>query len=190
MYGTIHMYSIVHDNVHIYGTMTWHWLMMWYWPMKCHDTIGLKFLSKIGQRRICGVVSGPKIARPVHANTWNCLQSNRVTIQTAWSNRVVKPCHYSNRVLLTDDMAQSWASKMFLIWWQWFIQCIYKKGGSHSNLASLNSFFNSIFCNSFYILYFLRILINFYFTPSWSPYYKSRSKIKEVKNKSKDFFVK
>ena len=28
MYGTIHMYGIVHvtvhDNVHIYGTMTWH----------------------------------------------------------------------------------------------------------------------------------------------------------------------
>ena len=36
MYVTIHMYDIVHVNVHdivhTYGTMTWHWLM------RCHDS--------------------------------------------------------------------------------------------------------------------------------------------------------
>ena len=68
--------------------------------MKCHDTIGLKFLSKISQRRISGVVSGLKIARPVHAYTRNCLQPNRVTIQTAWSNRVTIQTVWLNRIII------------------------------------------------------------------------------------------
>ena len=46
----------------------------------------------------------------------------------------VKPCYcsftWSNRVLLTDDVAQSWVSKLFLIRWSWFTPCIYKKGAS------------------------------------------------------------
>ena len=91
--------------------------------------------------------------------------SNRVTVQSR-----VKPCYcssaWSNRGLLTDDVAQSWASKLFLIRWPWFTPCIYKKGASPPNLISLNPFLGSIFCNSFSILYFLCILINFHFTPS------------------------
>ena len=82
--------------------------------------------------------------------------SIRLTIQIAWSNRV----------LLTDDVAQSWASKLFLIRWPWFTPCIYKNEALPPNWVSLNSFLSLIFCNSFSILYFLRILINFHFTPS------------------------
>ena len=63
-------------------------------------------------------VSELKIARTVHAYTQEYFQPNRM----------VKPCYYSNRVLLTDDVAQYWASEIFLIWWPWFTLCIYKKG--------------------------------------------------------------
>ena len=101
-------------------------------------------------------ISGPKIVRILHAYTQDNLQPNRVTVQTVWSNLV----------LLTDDVAQSWASEMFLIRWLWFTQCIYKKEALPPNLVSLNSFLSSIFCNSFSILYFLCILINFHFAPS------------------------
>ncbi|GAY55049.1 hypothetical protein CUMW_161440, partial [Citrus unshiu] len=40
-----------------------------------------------------------------------------------------------------------------------------KRGPLPPNLISLNPFLGSIFCNSFSILYFLRILINFHFAP-------------------------
>ena len=73
-------------------------------------------------------ISGRKISRTVHA-------SHRIIFnQTALLFIRVKPCYcsstWSNRVLLTDDAAQSWASKLFLIRWPWFTPCIYKKGAS------------------------------------------------------------
>ena len=88
-----------------------------------------------------------------------------------YSNCVVKSCHYSNRVVKPRTIdwwrgailsVQNIFNPMAMI----YTQCIYKKGVSPPNLASFNSFLSSIFSNSFFILYFLRILINFYFAPS------------------------
>ena len=166
MYGTIHVYDTiyvtVHDIVHIDGSMMWHWPMIWHWLMRCHDPVGLKFLYIVDGD--VAHISGRKISRTVHA-------SHRIIFnQTPSLFTRVKPCYcsstLSNRVLLTDDVVQSWASKLFLIRWPWFTPCIYKKGASPLNLIALNPFLGSIFCNSFSILYFLRILINSHFTPS------------------------
>ena len=135
-------------------------------------------------------ISGWKISRTVHASHriivnqtallfirvkphYYSSGSNRVTVHSGQTMLLfirVKPCYcssaWSNRGLLTDDVAQSWASKLFLIRWPWFTPCIYKKGASPPNLISLNPFLDSIFCNSLSILYFLRILINSHFAPS------------------------
>ena len=152
MYGTVHV--TVHDIVYIYGMITWHWPMMWHWLMMCHDLVGLKFLCTVDRWRGSISVDEKSRIRCMH-HTW--LFS-------------IKPCYcssaWSNCGLLTDDVTQSWVSKLFLIWWPWFTQCIYKKGVSPPNLISLNPFLDSIFCNSFSILYFLRILVNFHFAPS------------------------
>ena len=158
MYGTIHVYGTVyvtvHDTVHIDGSMTWHWLM------RCHDPENSYVLLMVTWQHI----SGRKISRTVYV-------SHRIIFnQIASLFTRVKPCYcsstWSNRVLLTDDVAQSWASKLFLIRWPWFTPCIYKKGAPPHNLMSLNPFLGSILCNSFSILYFLCILINSHFTPS------------------------
>ena len=167
MYGTIYVYGIVyvtvHDTIHIDGSMTWYWPMMWHWLMRCHDPVGLKFLCTVNgdvaaYQWTKNLAYGIRITqdyfqpKPCYCSTW------------------VKSCYYSSawsyRVLLTDDVAQSWASKLFLIRWPWFTPCIYKKGASPHNLIALNPFLGSIFCNSFSILYFLCILINFHFAPS------------------------
>ena len=60
-------------------------------------------------------VSGPKFARTVHAYTYDYFQPNRITVQAgsnrvtiqAGSNRVTVQTAWSNRVLLTNDVAQS-----------------------------------------------------------------------------------
>lgn len=175
MYGTIHVYGInyvtVHNTVHINGSMTWHWPMMWHWLMRCHDPVGLKFLCTVD-----GDVAAYQWMKNLAYGTCitqDYFQLNRVTVhpsQTALLFIRVKPCYcssaWSNRGLLTDDVAQSRASKLFLIRWPWFTPCIYKKGASPPNLISLNPFLGSIFCNSFSILYFLCILINSHFAPS------------------------
>ena len=154
MYGIV--YVTVHDTVHIDETMMWHWLM------RCHDPVGLKFLC---------IIDGDVAAYQWTKNlaygtciTHDYFQPNRVTVQ-AGSNHVTLQTGWSNCILLIDDVAQSWASKLFLIRWPWFTPCIYKKGASPPNLISLNPFLDSIFCNSS-ILYFLRILINSHFAPS------------------------
>ena len=165
MYGTIHVYNTVyvtvHSTVHIDGLMTWHWPMMWHWLMRCHDPVGLKFLCTVD-----GDVAAYQWMKNLAYGT--CItqdycQPNRVTVHPG---QTVLLFIRSNRGLLTDDVAQSWASKLFLIRWPWFTPCIYKKGASPPNLISLNPFLDSIFCNSLSILYFLRILINFHFAPS------------------------
>ena len=140
--------------------------MMWHWLMRCHDPFGLKFLCTIDRWRDNILVDQKSCVRYMHIHRiiYNQTKSlfklphcsNLVTVQTAWSN-----C-----ILLTDDVAQSWASKLFLIQWSWFTQCIYKKRASRPNLASLNLFLGFIFCNSFSILYFLYILINSHFIPN------------------------
>ena len=157
MYATIDIYGIVHVTVHntvrIYGTIMWHWSIMWYWLMRCHDLIGLKFLCTVDSE--VAAYQWTKNLAYGTCITKDYFQPNRVTVQPG-----------SNRVLLIDDVAQSWISKLFLIWWSWFTQYIYKNGASPPNLASLNLFLDSIFYNSFSILYFLHILINFHFTLS------------------------
>ena len=159
MYGTVHV--TVHDTVHIDGSMTWHWPMMWHWLMRCHDPIGLKFLCTVDWWRGSIWVDQKSHVRYMH---YTRLFSTKPRHCSSW----VKLCYRSNRIMLTNDVAHSWASKLFLIRWPWFTQCIYKKGASPPplNLISLNPFLDSIFCNSFSILYFLRILINFLFAPS------------------------
>ena len=161
------MYSIVyvtvHDTVHIDGMMTWHWSMMWHWQMRCHDPVGLKFLCTFDRWRGSISVDQKSHVRYMHYTGLFSTKPHHCSSR-------VKPCycsnHVSNRVLLTDDVAQSWASKLFLTRWPWFTQCIYKKWAFPPNLISQNPFFDSIFCNSFSSLYFLRILINFHFAPS------------------------
>ena len=149
MYGTIHMYGIVHvtvyNTIYIYETMTWHWLMMWHWLMRCHDFIGLKFLCTVDWWRGSILVDQKSRVRYIHVHRIIFNQTASLFKLVDCSNRVVKPGHCSNRVLLTDDVAQSWASKLFLIRWPWFTQCIYKKEAFPPNLASLNPFLGSIF---------------------------------------------
>ena len=155
--------------------------MMWHWLMRCHNSIRLKFLCTVDQWRGSMSVDQKSCVRYMHIHgiIYNQITSlfkphdysNRVVKPCHYSNRVVKPCHYSNYVV-KPRIVDWWrgtilTSKMFLIRWPWFTQCIYKKGVSPPNLASFNSFLSSIFCNSFSILYFLRILINFHFTSSW-----------------------
>ena len=128
MYGTIHMcgtvYVTVHDTVHIDGSMMWHWPMMWHWLMRCHNPIGLKFLCTVDQWR--GMDQKSRV-RYMHYTGLFSTKPRHCSIR-------VKPCYcsptWSNRVLLTDDVVQSWASKLFLIRWPWFTQCIYKNGAS------------------------------------------------------------
>ena len=162
MYGTV--YVIIHDTVHIDESMTWHWLMMWHWLMRCHDLVGLKFLCTIDRWRGNISVDQKSHVRYMH-HTW------LFSTKPRYCSTQVKPCYcsstWSNRILLTNDVAQSWAFKLFLIRWSWFTQCIYKNRASlPPNLISLNPFLGFIFCNSFSILYFLRILINSHFAPS------------------------
>ena len=136
---------------------------MWHWLMRCHDPVGLKFLCTVDRWR--GSISVDKKSHVRYMQHTELFS----TKPRHYSTRV-KLCYcspaWSNRVLLTNDVAQSWASKLFLIQWPWFTPCIYKKGASPPNLISLNPFLDSIFCNSLSILYFLRILINFHFAPS------------------------
>ena len=167
MYGTIHMYSTiyitVHDTVHIDGSMIWHGSMTWHGPMRCHNPVGLKFLCTIDRWRGSISVDEKSRVRYMH-------HTGLFSTKPRYCSTRVKPCYcssaWSNRGLLTDDVAQSWASKLFLIRWPWFTPCIYKKGASPPNLISLNLFLGSIFCNSLSILYFLRILINSHFALS------------------------
>ena len=130
MYGTIHgygtVYVTVHDTVHIDGSMMWHWLITWHWLMRCHDPVGLKFLYTVDGD--VAAYQWTKISHTVHA-------SHRIIFnQTTLLFIRVKLCYcssvWSNRGLLTDDVAQFWASKLFLIRWPWFTPCIYKKGAS------------------------------------------------------------
>lgn len=165
MYGTV--YVTVHGIVHIDGSMTWYWPMMWHWLMRCHDPVGLKFLCTVDWWRGSISVDQKSRIRYMH---YTGLFSTKPRHCSPGSNRVtVHPrgqTAYCSRVLLTDDVAKSWESKLFLIRWPQFTQCIYKKGASPPNLISLNPFLDSIFCNSLSILYFLRILINSHFAPS------------------------
>ena len=167
MYGTIHVYGTVYvtvyDTVHIDGSMMWHWPMMWHWLIRCHDSI-----EENSYALLIDDVAAYQLTKNLAYDTCitqDYFQPNHVTVQ-AGSNCVTIQTAWSNRVLLTDDVAQSWVSKLFLIRWPWFTPCIYKKGASPPNLIARNLFLGSIFCNSFSILYFLHILINFYFAPN------------------------
>ena len=121
------MYGTVHDTVHIDGSMTWHWPMMWHWLMRCHDPVGLKFLCTVDRWRGSISVDEKSRVRYMHHTGLFSTKPRHCSTQ-------VKPCYcssaWSNRVLLTDDVAQSWASKLFLIRLPRFTQCIYKKGAS------------------------------------------------------------
>ena len=145
------MYGTVYVTVHIDGLMMWYWPMMWHWLMRCHDPVGLKFLCTI-YGDVATYHTWLFLTKPHHCSTG----VNSCYCSPAWSN-----C-----VLLTDDVTQSWVSKLFLIRWSRFTQCIYKRGPPPPNWRSLNPYLDSIFCNSFSILYFLHMLINFYFAPS------------------------
>ena len=73
----------------------------------------IKFLCTV-DRWSDNMLVDQTILQTVHVYTQDYLQPNRM----------VKPCTVqttgSNYVLLTDDVAQSWASKMFLIRRPWF----------------------------------------------------------------------
>ena len=173
MYSTIHVYSTVyvtvHGTVHIDGLMTWHWSMMWHWLMMCHDPVGLKFLCIVD--RWHGSISVDQKSRVQYTHYTGLFS----TKPRHCSNYVVKPCYCSNRVVKPrGQTAYCW-----LMTWRnpkhpkyfWsnghnLLNVSIKRGLSPSNWIALNPFLDSIFCNSFSILYFLRILINFHFTPS------------------------
>ena len=80
-------------------TMTWHWSMTWHWPMKYHDPIRLKFLCTIDRWRGSMLVDWKSCIRYMHIHRIIYNQtallfkpphcSYSVTIQTAWSNRVL-----------------------------------------------------------------------------------------------------
>ena len=157
MYGIIHVYGTVyvtvHDTVHIDGSMMWHWLM------RCHDPVGLKFLCTVDRWR--GSISVD--------------QKSRVRYMHYTGLFSTKPRHYSNRVVKPrGQTAYCWLmtwhnperSKCFWSDSHDLLNVSIKRGASPPNLISLNPFLDSIFCNSLSILYFLRILINFHFTPS------------------------
>ena len=115
------MYGIIHDTVHIYGTMTWYWLMTWHWPMRCHDPIGLKFLCTID--RWCGslLVDRKLCVWYIHIPGIICNQTASLFKQPHCSYRITIQTTYCWHA------APSWAFKLFLIRWPWFTQYIYKK---------------------------------------------------------------
>ena len=87
--------------------------------MKCHDPVGLKFLS-IVYGDVAAYEWTKKCAYGTR-NTWDYFQPNRVTVQIVSlfkprgqtvslfkpRSQVIVQTAWSNRVLLTDDMAQS-----------------------------------------------------------------------------------
>ena len=161
MYGTIHMYG----TVHIDGSMTWYWPMMWHWLMRCHDPVGLKFLCTVDRWHGSILVDQKSRIRYMHIH--------RIIFNQTVS--LFKPC--GQTVLLFKPRGQT--AYCWLMMWRnpehpkyfWsdghdLLNVSIKSGLSPPNLASLNPFLGSIFCNSFSILYFLHILINSYFAPS------------------------
>ena len=134
---------------HSIGQMMWHWLLMWrwlmswHWPMMYRDPIGLKWLCRVDWWRMS--VDQNTCVRYMHYMEWH-------------------PWWY---VLSNQNLPRGaiLGIRIVLIRWPWFTHCIYKKG-LPPNSTPLNSFLSSILCNSFSILYFLRILINSHFTPS------------------------
>ncbi|GAY36022.1 hypothetical protein CUMW_279040 [Citrus unshiu] len=72
--------------------------------MRCHDPVGLKFLCTVD-----GDVAAYQWTKNLAYGTCitqDYFQPNRVTVQ-ARSNRVTVQTEWSNRLLLTDDVAQS-----------------------------------------------------------------------------------
>ncbi|GAY61835.1 hypothetical protein CUMW_213110 [Citrus unshiu] len=72
--------------------------------MRCHDPVGLKFLCTVDGD--VGAYQWTKNLAYDTCITQDYFQANRVTVQ-ARSNRVTVQTAWSNRVLLTDDVAQS-----------------------------------------------------------------------------------
>ena len=97
--------------------------------------------------------------------TQDYFQPNSVTVQPG-SNRVIVHPRGQTAYCWLMTWRNPERPKCFLSDGHDLLNVSIKRGPLPPNLISLNLFLDSIFCNSFSILYFLCILINFHFAPS------------------------
>ena len=81
----------VYDTIHIDGSMTWYWPMMWHWLMRCHDSIGLKFLYNVDRWRGSISVDKKLCVRYMHIHKITYKQTASLFKLCHCSNCVVKP---------------------------------------------------------------------------------------------------